>query len=731
VNRPGDVAGIPSRRVQILGIALIYIATLAVYVPAMRGGFIWDDDDNVTESAALRSWDGLRRIWFEPGSTQQFYPVTHTSFWIQYQLSGPRPFPYHLLNVLLHATGAVLLWFVLKRLMVPGAWLAGSIFALHPVHVESVAWVTERKNVLAGVFFLAAILAYVHHAGLDRTDSGQPTNGPSTPGNSRKWYVATLILACAALLAKSATAVLPAILLVIVWWKRGRIAWRDVVPILPLFAVAIGMGATTAWLERHHVGAAGNEWRLTLLEKIIAAGRIAWFYAGKLVWPANLIFIYPRWRIDSSQPWQYLYSIAAVAVLFAAYRLRHRIGGGPFAALAIFILGLGPASGFFNVYFMRYSYVQDHFQYFASMSFIALLAALITVAVARLKTPTIAAAVVPVAILATLGVATWLQCRIYRDSETLYRTTIAKNPSAWMAHHNLAHLLMAAGKTDEALASFAAALAIRPDDVELLSNAGIAFGKAGRPEEAYADFQKALALEPNSLVTRLNYGTVLIDHGKVDEAISQFEAALRLNPHSADAHCNMGVALRLEGQIPAAVAEQEAALRIDPDHASAHINLGGMLFRQGKVTEAIDHFEHALRVQPGSVEAHLALGQCYWSQNKYDLAVAEYRRALELQPTNADAANNLAWVLATSTDDSLRDGAEAVRLAELACKSTQFKNAGMLDTLAAAYAEAGRFDTAATTARQALALLATASGDRAKQIEDRLALYEAHRPYRK
>ncbi|MBU0640698.1 MAG: hypothetical protein KKB50_17685 [Planctomycetes bacterium] len=257
----------------LLGVVLV-AATLAAYVPAMRGGFIWDDDYYVSDNQTLRTTDGLRRIWLEPGAVPQYYPLVHTTYWVEYRLWQDWAPGYHAVNVVLHALSALLVATALRRLQVPGAWFAALLFALHPVHVESVAWITERKNVLSGLFYLLAVLAYCRFANLD--------SNPARPGRCWGCYTLALALFLCALLSKTVTASLPAALLLLIWWKRGRIGGRDIAPLVPFFALGIALGLVTVWMEKHHVGAQGELWHLALAERLLVAGRAAWFYAGKL-----------------------------------------------------------------------------------------------------------------------------------------------------------------------------------------------------------------------------------------------------------------------------------------------------------------------------------------------------------------------------------------------------------------------------------------------------------------
>jgi len=437
--------------------ALIVLVTLAAYIPAMSGGFLWDDDENVTANTALSSLSGLGDIWFEVGALYQYYPLVFTTFWVENQLWPGSPFGFHLVNVLLHGATAVLLWLVLRRLHVPGAWLGAAVFALHPVHVESVAWITERKNVLSGLFFMAALLAYLR---FERCDES-PADG------SRAWryYPVALCLFVAALFSKTTTCLLPLAILLLLWWKIDRVRWRHVVPLVPMLIFGACMGLLTASLERHRAGAEGLEWSFTLAERCLIAGRAVWFYLGKLAWPTPLSFIYPRWEINAAVWWQYVYPVAAILVVVWLFVLRKRIGKAPIVAMLLFCGGLFPALGFFNVYFMRYSFVADHFQYLASIAVTTFCVALFTeVLVNGAATGKRGAAPLSVwggtppvgrflaiCLVVLLGARTWAQSSIFSDTETLWRNTLAKNPDAWIAHNNLGVLLTSEDRVDEAI----------------------------------------------------------------------------------------------------------------------------------------------------------------------------------------------------------------------------------------------------------------------------------------
>ena len=475
-------------RPWLLALGLVLVTFLA-YQPVWHAGFIWDDDLYVTVNRALRSLDGLHGIWSKPGTTMQYYPLVFTSFWVEYHFWGLHPFGYHLVNVLLHALNAVLLWRVLRRLEIPGSWLAAAIFAIHPVQVESVAWITERKNVLSGLFYLLAALAYLRFRPLTDPKSARVCDW--------RFYPLVITLFLAALLSKTVTCSLPAALLLLVWWKTGRVGKQDALALAPLFVLGAALGLVTVQMEKH-AGASGAEWTLSFVQRCLLAGRALWFYAGKLFWPHNLTFIYPHWEIDASLAWQYLFPVAAVVVLIALWRLRTRIGRGPLVAVVFFAGTLVPALGFFDLYPFRYSYVADHFQYMACIGLIALTVSAGAAMYQRAgqhgrDSGRLATALV----LVLLAVSTWKQARIYQDQETLWRDTLARNPAAWMAHNNLGAILIQQDKIEKAMGHSEQALQLNPDDSEAHYRLGVTLERAGKTNDAIWHYQQALRTHPD------------------------------------------------------------------------------------------------------------------------------------------------------------------------------------------------------------------------------------------
>jgi tetratricopeptide (TPR) repeat protein len=627
----------------------LLIAVLYAYRPAWNGQPVWDDDAHMAKPE-LRSAAGLMRIWIQPGAIPQYYPLTHTVFWAEHRLFGDATPGYHVFNILLHFFSALLLVMILRRLGVPGAWIAGGIFAFHPVMVESVAWITELKNTLSGVFFLGAGLAYLTFY----------------CKREKRYYAIALILFLFGLFAKSVIVTLPAALLVVFWWKRGRLGWkRDVAPLLPFFAIGIISGLFTAWVERRFVGAVGSEFSFTVVDRCLIAGRAVWFYLYKLLWPSDLIFIYPRWHIDSTAAWQYLFPVAFLLVAALFWRLRKR-SRAPLAVLLYFSVTLFPALGFFNLYFFRYSFVADHFQYLASLGPIAAVAASIDQGTGQLKEGVrrLARPLVCGMLLSILFLLTWNQSGMYSNAETLYRTTIRSNPGCWMAYYNLGFLLANRGRADEAEALYRKALEINPNHDRAHINLGILLTKNGRTGEALAHYQKAFEINPNSDEAHYNLGFLLAKIGRTDEALTQYLIALKINPGSAEAHYNLGNLLADMGRADDAMAHYLKALEINPNDHEIHNNFGILLANRGRTYEAIYHFQKALEINPNLADAYNNLGIQLVKTGRTDDAVAHYQKALEINPNYAEAHHNLGVLLANRglTDEAITHFRKALEI---------------------------------------------------------------------
>jgi protein O-mannosyl-transferase len=604
-------------------IAAVLAATAVAYWPAWFGTPVWDDGGHLT-GADLQSLEGLWRIWASPGATQQYYPLTHTAFWIQSHLWGDAWVGYHLTNITLHATSACLLAVVLERLRVSGACLAALVFALHPVHVESVAWMSELKNTLSGALFLGALLSYL------RFDADRRTS---------LWIVSALLF-CLALLSKTTTATLPVVVLLIVWWRQGQLGWRrDVWPLVPFAVVAAVMAVVTIAMERGAIGAVGAEFSLAPVERVLVAGRATWFYLWSLVWPVGLSFNYPRWQLDAASVAQWLFPLALLGAFVLLFIKRDSWGRSPVAALAGFVVMAAPALGFVSVYPFRFSFVADHFQYLASLSAIAATAA----ALAVYAGPRLSAATRNVGVFAlacVLMTLTWQQSATYRSEDVLYRATIEQNPASWLAHGNLASLLLQREPPAVREALYHARLAVggRSDGPSAQYTLGLALEMSGEPRTAAAHYREAIAsfggggrhVRLSQLHHRL--GAVLAAVGQLQEAEQAYREGLRHDASNADIHADLAMVLVRRQDFAGATRHFETAADLRPSPAS-WTNLAGVFMQSGRFAEAVPWLERATEADPMLVDAFHNLGVALAQLDRVADALAAFKRVLEVDPT--------------------------------------------------------------------------------------------------
>jgi tetratricopeptide (TPR) repeat protein len=592
---PGDL---PAWVVYLLLIGL----TFAAYVPLFTssGGWLWDDEGHVTK-AALQTVAGLQRIWFDIGATQQYYPVVHSAFWIESHLFGTdNPMPYHAVSVLLHASSAFLLFRILRALDLPGAITAALIFALHPVHVESVAWTSELKNTLSCVFFLGAALTYL------RFESNR----------AARTLILSLVLFLFAVLSKSVTATLPVAILVVVWWRRGGLEWRrDVLPLIPMVVAGIAAGLTTVWFERTLIGAEGAEFQFSFVERALIAGRALWFYAVSLIWPVGLSFNYVRWDVSQGVWWQYLFPLGVIAVLACLWLMRYR---GVLAGVLVFSLVLGPALGFVNVYPFRFSFVADHFQYHASVGLIALMAVGLSRIVTLRQAGPSSIRLGMIALAATLLAFTLPVAARYVDGPTLYRATIRQNPDSWLAHNNLAALYLTGPSPNlqAAVTHARAALALFPQYAEARYNLAVALDDLGDTAAAIQEYRTLLDqlgeqadFRRRRASTSGRLGFALARTGRTAEAIVYLREAARLDQANPQTFVNLGGALLQQNQIREAQEALEQAVRLDPSMVDAHYNLGAAYLMGGRPLDAVRSYEAAIRLRPGDPQSLAALAR--------------------------------------------------------------------------------------------------------------------------
>ena len=613
---------------------VILLAALTIYSPALSGDFLWDDDRHVSANRNLRDFPGLVNIWTKLGITRggtiQYYPLTHTTFWLEYQLSGAQPgrintTVFHVTNVVLHVIGAILLWLVLRELKVPGSWVAAAIWALHPLQVESVAWISERKNVLAGVFFFGAILAYIKAAGIGegsgfglagsgntdaREELGSSSLNPAPRTLNPSFYWLALGLFVCALLSKTVTASMPAVVLLLIWWKRGRLTARDFAAAAPFFVVGLGMAAVTAWLERTQVGARGPEWEsITLPQRVLIAGRAVWFYVQKNLAPLRLSFIYPRWNIAAAPSAWWAFPAAVVAVIAALFALRNRISRGPLVAFLIFCGVLLPALGFVSFYPMRYSFVADHFQYLAGPALIALVVAGVAALLRRVAPRATAAPYVIAGLaLVVLSALTLLQARVYAGPLLLWDDAIRKNPTEPMLRHNYGvdlTVLMdqlppeqAAPFVDEAIKQFEEAVKLNPRHERAWTMMGRALLFRGRPEDALNSFGQALKLRPDSIDALVGRAQALYDLKRYDESERVYREALAAAQAQragggavprivvATIYQYLGRIAMARDDLDTAARHYAEAVDVVGDNSAIRYEYGRVLSRQAKLADA-------------------------------------------------------------------------------------------------------------------------------------------------
>jgi Tfp pilus assembly protein PilF len=591
----------------LFGLILVVATTLA-YQPAWNGKPIWDDDIHIT-SAELSSLHGLGRIWTDPAAAPQYYPLLHTVFWIEHKLWDARPLPYHLLNIALHALTALLLWRILERLQLPGAWLAAGIFALHPVLVESVAWISELKNTLSGALCAGSALLYLKY----------------DQQRKRSTYFIAFALFVAGVMTKTVVVTLPAVLLVIFWWKRGTWSWkRDFAPLIPFFLVGLVAGLVTVWAEGKFSVEHGETFDFSVFERFLVAGRLFWFYLGELLWPRDLTLIYPTWNISQAVWWQYLFLVAALILFWRLWTIRKR-SRGPFAAAICFLLMLFPVLGFFNLsYFMSAVggdhhtaiFRADHFQYLATIAIIAPISSGVTWFATRIKAdprPVVYAG--SAALLLLLASLTWAQSAIYRDAETCFRAVIAKNPNSATARSNLGSALLNKGSVDEAI----------------------------------VQLKRSVEIDPGYQFGHYNLAAALVQKGEPDEAIPHLRTVLKVNPNHSKAYYTLGNALSKKGQADEAIASYKRALHLQPDFPDAHTNLANLLLEKGEIDQALMHYRAALQLQPKSPGAHYNLAVGLVRKGDSDSAIAELRIALEIDPAYPDAESLVRDLLARKT----------------------------------------------------------------------------------
>jgi len=626
----------------LLGLILL---VFAIYFPATGAGFVWDDDAYVTENRLLRDDGGLWRIWSST-ETPQYYPLVFTTFWLEHQIWGLAPAGYHLVNILLHALNAFLIGCILLSLRVRGAWWVALLFALHPVHVESVAWITERKNVLSGLFYLLSFLAYL------RFESG-----------ARKlFYAASLLLFLCALLSKTVAASLPLALLLALYYLRGRLELGDGMRMLPFMGLAAGMGLLTVRLEEGMIEAVRAEFQFSWLERALIACKALLFYPAKLVAPYPLIFNYERWDLGTGGLFRF-WPIVVVMVLVALLVMLWKRGNrGIVCAAGFFVLTIVPALGAFNVYPFRYSFVADHFQYLASIGLLILLVA----AGFWIKDRASWFAIPAVGLMVLLALLTWNQSSAYHDAESLWKDTISKNPDSWLANNNLALIYLDRGESGPALDCFDRAIETNPGSVESHTGRGMAHARLGDFESALLDFDRAAKLDPTYPQLYLQRDELFLKLGRYADAVRESTLFLQSNESHLAAYRTRALALMELEEYDRAITDFDRAIELGANH-EAYNDRGVAMMRSGRPEEALPDFSRAVEMAPEPASYLHNRGMAYMQLGRNDAALADLNRVIEADPgalNSLIARGQLLLVAFEDREAACRDWQKACQLGD-------------------------------------------------------------------
>ena len=627
--------------------AALALVTLALYWPALRCGFInYDDNDYVTANIHVQNgltWDGFQWAFLNPVSSN-WHPLTMLSHMLDCQIFGLAPWGHHLTSVLLHALNGVLVFILLRQMTgaIGRSLLVAALFAVHPLRVESVAWVAERKDVLSSAFGLLALIFYGRYA------RPEIENRKSKIKN----YCLSFLCLALGLMSKAMLVTWPFVLLLLDFWPLGRFQrsgiWRLVREKIPFFALAAAMSVVT-FLVQQHGGAMSAGDHIPFGARCGNAMVSYWGYLEKIFWPADLAVFYPYpgyWP-----PTRVL--LAGAAILGVSGLLFVRWRRQPFLLMGwLWFAGtLVPVIGLVQV---GEQAMADRYTYLPSLGILILMVWGAGDLTRRWRPPARSLSVAGLAAVALCLVLTRQQLGCWRDSETLFRHALAVTKNNYIALNNLGTTLSDQGEIDEAIRQFQEAIRLRPNNGAAHNNLGAAFGRKGMAVEAIGQYREAIRLKPNNVTTRCNLGIVLFESGQFELAISQYQAALHLKPDDADIHYNLGAVLAANGQVDSAIQHFQEAIRLRPDYAEARYNLALALNLKGRVDEAIVQYQAALRLKPDYAEAHNNLGSALGGQGRFAEAILHFQAALRLQPDYAQARDNLMQALAMKNAPSNR-----------------------------------------------------------------------------
>ncbi len=643
---------------SVLRVAAIVVAAASIYSPVIRGDWLWDDKAELSQNPEVSGPGGLASIWLEPAHTD-YFPLKSTVQWMAWRMFGDQPIGYHVLNIALHGLSGLLVWRLFARLRLPLAWLGGLLFVVHPLAVESVAWVAELKNTLALPPLLLAFSAY-----LDFDESGR-----------RRHYLAALLWFLASLLCKTSGVMFPVVLLLHQWWKSGGITGRHLRATIPFFLVSLVLGLVTLHFQHTRAITVANIPMGGPFERIAMAGLAAGFYAWKFVVPLNLVPVYPQWQLAPVDATDFLPWLGAIVLVVGAWRRRGTWGRHVIFGFGTFVCLLLPVLGFVRMSYMKYSWVADHFVYLPMLGLIGVATAGLGALGAGEPGRRRMGQGVGVAVAVVFLILSRRHAQVFRDPTALWTYTLRHNPTARAAHNSLGSALQNSGRHVEAVRHFEQAIADDPQFASPHNNLGVSLSALGRPAEAVAQFRAALQLDPNDAVARTNLANALAQEGRVEEAIAEYRAALKVQPTLLEARANLANALYLGGRADQALEELARVLAARPDYAEAWNNAGKIHLRAGRAAEAIRHYERAvqhaprnaaflndlgfafatagrlpeaaarleeaLRLRPGLVDARINLGGVRYQAGDLPGALAQYEAALKLDPNSREARQNL------------------------------------------------------------------------------------------
>ena len=619
-----------------LGALALLVLAFAAYWPLIHAGYIWDDYGYIVQNPHLRHLRGLWSIWFVPSSSIQYYPLVYTLFWIEYHLWGTDPVGFHLLNIVLQAMNGVLLWMVLRKVRLPGAWLAAALFTIHPVQVETVGWAVEQKNLTSAALAFGSVLMYLRAFPLAVSDGMSVLKERKVVKKWGWWYAGATALYIAALLGKTDVCTLPAILLVLAWWRRGRIGWRDVAPTLLWFGFGLALAAVTIYVEHHQAGAKGAAFAFSLAQRMIMAGHAIWFYLGKLVWPHPLLEVYWRWNPAVMRGWQWLWPFSAMGAIVILYILRRRIGRGPLTAALFFGFAVSPVLGFISYYTMRYTFVADHYQYLACIGPLSLAGAGVASAARRwghqkLMGEPVLFWISSAALLLTLTAASFAQSLVYEPPYRVWSHVLKYNPNCWVAEENLAvHYAM------QRRLSLAGPLLARANklsggaDPTVTGNIGDMYYVMGQYSLAIKWYRVSLAGQPHNIHIIKKLVHCYEHTGDWANAIKDIKQGLAFVPRSAALHFILAADLVHAGNLKGAALAYRHGLRYEPRNTKAHYDLAITLERLGDWHGALRHFARAVAISPQYALGHYAYGRCLLAHGRAADAVGELQVATRL-----------------------------------------------------------------------------------------------------